>query len=394
MLIFFMLMLYLLAAAYFARACMPHIKKKFAVYGKHAQVLFLLLFAIAALLPIIGAFLKPHYFAAPLRRAGNLWLGFLIYLFLGTAIWETAAMGFRKIDPKRGERQDHPWRKGGLLILAAVFLVSMGVVHTQKIRTVHYTVPVAASENVSLKIAFVTDLHMGCQIGSAQIARMVQKINQMDPDLVLFGGDMYDSDYDMLENPDRLAETLRQIHSRYGVYGVYGNHDVTETLIGGFSISPRSRAYRDERMAELLKKSNITMLEDAVVPVAGGKLWLVGRLDGEKSGRGLAKRKSAQELMGQTDEKTPVIVLEHEPSELDDLAALGADVVLSGHTHAGQFFPLTLPRSLIWKNAYGLKKIGAMESIVTSGVGVYGPSMRLLTNSEVVQIDLKCGAEK
>ena len=71
----------------------------------------------------------------------------------------------------------------------------------------------------------------------------------------------------------------------------------------------------------------------------------------------------------------------------DELEKLGVKLVLSGHTHAGQFFPFNLPQSLIWDNAYGLKKFGNAYSVVTSGVGLYGPALRIGTDSEVVEIN-------
>lgn len=387
MLLFLMLALYALAVILSLRACMGPIQRQFPRRAAAAKFLFAALFLAAALLPVCGAFARPAALAAPLRRIGNLWLGFALYALMAAAFWRILAFLLRKHIPKATGNAGIPSRRASALIAAAVLLVSLGTVHAGKIKTVRYFVPAAGSAQPSLRIAFVADLHLGCQIGNAQIAQMVEKINAMNPDLVLFGGDIYDSDYTMLEAPETLAETLRQIRSRYGVYGVYGNHDVTETLIGGFSVSPRAQAYRDQRMAELLKESHITMLKDDAVPINGGKVWLIGRLDGEKSGAGLSPRMAASALVKRAAAQSAVIVLAHEPVELEKLSALGVDLVLSGHTHAGQFFPLTLAQPLIWKNPYGLKRIGDMYSIVTSGVGVYGPPMRILTDSEVVQID-------
>ena len=384
-----MMALYALIAA----GCLGYCLRQLCRLQRHALAArraFAALFAAAALLPPAGAFARPARLAAVLRRAGNLWLGTALYLLLGAVCLQLAALGWRRLQHRpRPEKAGLPWRRIAALTAAAVLLVAYGTWHAGQIRTVRYTVPEAeAGTTQTLRIAFVADLHMGCQIGGAQIGQMVDKINRMDPDLVLIGGDIFDSDYDMLQDPDALARTLRGIRSRYGVYGVYGNHDVTETLIGGFAVSPRADAYRDPRMAALLQQSGVTMLEDEAVSVAGGRVWLVGRRDGEKAGAGLQERLPAARLLAGAPAQATVIVLEHEPTELRTLAGLGADLVLSGHTHAGQFFPLTLAQPLIWENAYGMRKIGSMYSIVTAGVGVYGPPMRVLTDSEVVQIDL------
>jgi len=386
-----MLLLYALVTLLILRICLKPVRQQFPSHKMAAQVIFSALFLTASLLPVIGAFAKPASLAAPLRRIGNFWLGFALFVLLGAVLCRILALVFRKYLSKAPARPGIPWRRAAALCAAAVLIVSLGTLHTGQIRTTSYTIPVTGTEQQKMRIAFVADLHIGCYIGNEQITKMVDKINEMDPDLVLFGGDIYDSDYNMLNDPEEIAATLRKIHSRYGVYGVYGNHDVAETLIGGFSISPASQAYRDPRMAELLKESNITMLDDETVSLAGGKIKLVGRLDGEKSGDGLTPRMPAAKLIGQNTSGSTVIVLEHEPVELNELAELGVSLVLSGHTHAGQFFPLTLAQPFIWKNPYGLKKFGSMYSVVTSGVGVYGPPLRILTDSEVVQIDLRYG---
>ena len=86
------------------------------------------------------------------------------------------------------------------------------------------------------------------------------------------------------------------------------------------------------------------------------------------------------------DKKKPIIVIDHQPKELDELSKNGIDLDLSGHTHDGQIFPLNLLVKIAYKNSYGLKKIGNMTSVVTSGVGLYGPNIRVLTKAEITSI--------
>ncbi|MBR4144973.1 MAG: metallophosphoesterase, partial [Lachnospiraceae bacterium] len=85
----------------------------------------------------------------------------------------------------------------------------------------------------------------------------------------------------------------------------------------------------------------------------------------------------------------PVIILDHEPDEIKALSAAGADVALCGHTHDGQIFPANLLVRLVYDNSYGYKKIGDTDSIVTSGVGLFGPFMRVGTISEICNIKIK-----
>ncbi len=85
---------------------------------------------------------------------------------------------------------------------------------------------------------------------------------------------------------------------------------------------------------------------------------------------------------GGLDLSRPVLVLDHQPRKLEELAAAGVDVDLSGHTHDGQLFPGNLTVRLAWENACGYLRVGEMHSIVTSGVGLFGPNMRVATRAE------------
>lgn len=85
-------------------------------------------------------------------------------------------------------------------------------------------------------------------------------------------------------------------------------------------------------------------------------------------------------------------MIDHEPRELEALADAGVDLDLCGHTHDGQMFPGNIITALMWENSYGYLKVGEMHNIVTSGVGVFGPFMRVGTKSEICVIDVKfCG---
>ena len=134
-----------------------------------------------------------------------------------------------------------------------------------------------------------------------------------------------------------------------------------------------------------MEEAGITVLEDES-ELIDQKFYLVGRLDGEKNGRGTSKRKSIEELTADLDQTKPLFVMNHEPVELKEYDIAGVDVLFSGHTHAGQFFPLTIAQPFAWKNYWGVKQIGDMYSIVTSGVGVYGPNIRVGTDSEVMVV--------
>jgi predicted MPP superfamily phosphohydrolase len=218
---------------------------------------------------------------------------------------------------------------------------------------------------------------------------MVDLINEQDADLVMAAGDFLTSTYVGLKDPETYAQILRQIRSKYGSYAVYGNHDVEEPLLGGFPMTGIDKAYRSEEVVSFIELLGMEVLSDKVVDAADGGIVLVCREDGEKTGDGTRKRMNADELMKGIDTTRPVLVLEHEPSDFANLDEAGADLVLSGHTHAGQIFPGTLVTQFFNENNYGLKRFGDLQSVVTSGIGFYGPPLRVGCDSEIMVLDIQ-----
>lgn len=219
---------------------------------------------------------------------------------------------------------------------------------------------------------------------------MVDIINKQNPDIVCIAGDIFDNDYRAVRNPDKIAEILKGIKAKYGVYGCWGNHDVTEILLGGFSVHSAENNERDTRFEELMKKANVKMLEDEAVLV-DNKFYIVGRLDYEKTGEIGLERKTVHDLTENLDKTKPIIEIDHEPNEFDEKNNAGVDLDLGGHTHNGQLFPGNITIKLAWKNPWGIIKVGNMTNVTTSGVGVWGPNMRVGTNCEVAIINVKEG---
>lgn len=144
----------------------------------------------------------------------------------------------------------------------------------------------------------------------------------------------------------------------------------------------------DPRMDQLLKDAGITLLHDQTVLV-NDQFYLIGRADYERPGRGISTRMTPGELTKDLDPSKPMITIDHEPREMELLADAGVDLDLCGHTHDGQMFPGNLTIRLLWDNPYGYKSYGSMQQIVTSGIGVFGPYMRVGTKSEIVQVNVQ-----
>ena len=360
-------------------------------HSKWFVVPYIVIYSLLAL-SLLFAFLLPSSgFQVLVKRISNYWLGTFVYILMFIAVADILRLILKRIP---GKVHDFFFSKVGY-VFVGIFLTALvggmsayGIAHSHIVKANPYEVTIRnnCGDNSDLKVVLIADLHLGYSVGDRQMQRMVKKINEQDADLVVFAGDIFDNNFDALDNPERLEMLLSQINSTYGTYAVFGNHDVTETLIAGFPISSKN-APRDPRMYEFLEKSNISVLEDETA-IIDNSFYLTGRLDEKRTGNGTKKRASLDELTKNLDPSMPLFVISHEPDHLSDYNAHSVDIVLSGHTHAGQFFPLTIVQPFVWENYWGMKMIDSMYSFVTSGIGVYGPDMRVGTNSEVMVIDV------
>lgn len=305
---------------------------------------------------------------------GNYYLGLLIYAIFVMIVLFIIHLFFKNIS------RNKLIIIGFISIILVVGINIYGVVNSDIIHTTRYTVNINKKSSIdSLKIVMVADLHLGYNKGYEMVKNMVDKINKEKPDVVVIAGDIFDNNYDALDNPEAMIKELKKIKTKYGVYSVYGNHDIKEKVLFGFTFGNNKES--DSRMDYFLKKSNIKLLKDDYVMIKNS-IYLYGRPDYRKS----INRKSAKEVANQMDKSKPIIVIDHQPKELSKLASNGVDLDLSGHTHDGQIFPLNLFIKLVYKNSYGIKKFGNMNSIVTSGVGLYGPNLRVFTKAEITSI--------
>ena len=344
---------------------------------------------------ILIAFMAPASgFRRFMKLLSNYWLGVLMYTIMTVGIADVLRL-LLKYPLKNLNFPGRTLLFGnvgtavvGIICVVIITTVSIyGVINVGNIQTTKYDISIdkKAGKLDSLNVVLIADLHLGYNIGCRQMEQMVEKINAQDPDLVVVAGDIFDNEYEALEDPDRLEKILRGILSEYGVYACYGNHDIQEKILAGFTFGGKEKKESSVKMDEFLEKAGITLLRDEYVLI-DDSFYLYGRPDYERPGRGIDERKSAQEITADMDLSLPVLVIDHEPGELQELADAGVDADLCGHTHDGQLFPGNLTIKLMWENACGYLKKGDMHSIVTSGVGLFGPNMRVGTKSEICDI--------
>lgn len=351
---------------------------------------------------IVIAFFLPHSgFQRFIKLVSNYWLGILLYILLTVVVADLLRLLLKRLKFPHKEKL---FSTGGhavvgticLCVICAFSLVGIFTAHHTVVTRQDFTIEKDGGNLDSLHIVLIADLHLGYSIGDDHMKQMVKKINELDPDLVLVAGDIFDNEYEAVKDPDQVAKTLSGIRSKYGVYATYGNHDIEEPILAGFTFGGKDeKKQSDPRMDEFMQKAGFTLLQEKGVWI-DDSVYLYGRPDYERPGRGIKERKTPEEITKNLDKSKPILVLEHEPRQLQELADAGVDAQLCGHTHDGQMFPGNLTINLLWENAYGYIKKDGMHSVVTSGVGVFGPDMRVGTKSEIydLHVNFTSGAEK
>ncbi len=304
------------------------------------------------------------------------WMGILIYILLFFIIADLVLVlgSMIKVMPNPIP-QSMRFISGLIVVLLTIGTVSYGIYNANKIKHVSYDIQFSEKALSSeIKIVMISDLHLGAVNSENRIDKIVQDINNLEPDLVCIAGDIFDNDYYAIHNPDEAIASLKSIKVKYGVYASLGNHD------GGGTLS---------EMMDFLERSNIKLLNDEHV-IIDERLVLVGRLDSSPiGGFGDMSRKNLTEVIAQSDMKLPVVVIDHNPANIDEYGS-EVDLILAGHTHRGQIFPGSLFTKAIFAVDYGYyqKDSKSPHVVVTSGVGTWGMPMRVGTNCEIVSINL------
>lgn len=302
------------------------------------------------------------------------WMGVFIYLFLFFAAADLLLLVAKLL--KLIPLQTHQLARFvagsaamGLSLITCVY----GFHHAAQTKIVRYELPLMEDAQ-QMHIVLISDVHLGAAGSEARLAEMVEEINALQPDIVCIAGDFFDSDFGAIRNPDKAVKTLQNLQATYGVYASLGNHDAGSTYL---------------QMQDFLRRSNIRLLNDEYV-VIDHRLVLVGRLDGSPiGGYGDSTRMPIPEVLKGLDDELPVVVMDHNPANMDEYAD-EVDLILSGHTHKGQIFPGSLITGRMYTVDHGhyQKDPDSPHVIVTSGFGTWGMPMRVGTDSEILSIRL------
>ncbi|MBT4364839.1 MAG: metallophosphoesterase [Desulfobacterales bacterium] len=308
---------------------------------------------------------------------GSIWLGMMFYLFLELAILDLLRFGnaYLQFFPEKINVNYEKTKQvtAFFLIIIAISINIAGYINSINPVLTNLNIIIEKKVNSlkSLNVVMVSDIHLGTIISNSRLTRLVDSINKLNPDIVLFAGDIVDEDITPVI-VNNLGDILKNIKSKYGTYAVTGNHE----YIGGVDAADK-----------YLNEHNIIVIRDSKVKI-DNSFYIVGREDISSKYMMNKERKSLNKIMVDIDKSYPVIMLDHQPYELSNAVKNGVDLQLSGHTHNGQIWPLNYITDKIFEIGRGYKKIENTHFYVSNGFGTWGPPIRVGSRPEIVSINV------
>lgn len=342
------------------------------------RLLYALTFFLLSVIFILAKILESRHSSVisdAFNIIGGFWLAFMLYGFLFFLLSDILLLALRIPGFVSGENiiLFKKWSFIFTVIVSSSLIIG-GFINAliPHVKEYNITINKSAGEIKTLRIAAVSDIHLGSIIRKRSMKKLSGILKDLNPDIVLLLGDIVDGEIGPVLRGD-LLQYFTGPKCIDGLYAITGNHE----YIGGGS-----------RTIPYIESKGIRVLKDEIVTLDGG-IQLVGRIDRDSRRFYGKERMPLSELMKQVDTTKPVILLDHQPFHLDESVKYGVDLELSGHTHNGQMWPLNYLTGMIYELSYGYLKKGNTQFIVSSGYGLWGPRVRSASRSEVLLINIK-----
>lgn len=345
--------------------------------GTNGRLLYTLVYILLASAFIAGKILErnsSNVFTDILNIIGGFWMAFMLYGFLLLLISDIARPLLRLFGVITSA-DIFLFKRWSFIITVGIssILITAGFINAliPAVKEYNITINKSAGEVKTLRIAAVSDIHLGSIIRKRSIRKLSDILKKSDPDLVFLLGDIVDGEMGPVLRGDLLSYFTCP-KCKDGLLAITGNHE----FIGGAKVT-----------IPYIERHGIRILKDEVVIIEGG-IQIIGRIDRGGSMFNGYPRMPLDSLMKKIDRSKPIILLDHQPLNLGETEKNGIDLQLSGHTHNGQMWPLNYLTRLIYDVSYGYLKKGNSQIIVSSGYGIWGPRVRLGSRSEVLVINL------
>ncbi|NLN29864.1 MAG: metallophosphoesterase [Bacteroidales bacterium] len=357
--------------------------KGYSFVPRAGRVTYTIIFIPLAAAFIAAKFLEIKYstvFSDILNITGGFWIAFLFYGFIFFFLSDILFLLFRLTGILQAE--NIPLYRKWAFILTLSFsslLILGGFINAVSpvIKKYELSVPKQTDGISTMRIAAVSDIHLGSIIRKRSIRKLSAILKEINPDVVFLLGDIIDGELGSVLRGD-LLKYFTGPGTKDGLYAITGNHE----YIGGA-----------DRTIPYIESRGIRILKDEMIVLPGG-IQVAGRLDRDSYRYLGKKRMPLGELIKNADSSFPLILLDHQPLQLDEAVKHGIDLQLSGHTHRGQLWPLNYVIDRIYEVGYGYRKKGDTHIIVSSGFGLWGPRVRTSGRSEVLRVDVKFTANR
>ncbi|MBZ0199215.1 MAG: metallophosphoesterase [Ignavibacteriaceae bacterium] len=345
------------------------------------KIIYSVVFIVAALSYIFTRFVNerlPEGLYDFLLWVGSLWFAFMLYFFLWVIFIDLLRLANYIIPFFPAFVKDNiavtKIITFSVVLVSTCVIVFAGYLNTRKInmKTIEITAAKGSADIDSLNIVMASDFHLTPVNDGKLLKQIVEKMNSLKPDIILLPGDIVDEKGKILDRK-KIGAAFEKLKPKYGIYASTGNHEYISGVKQGI---------------EYMERHGINVLRDTSIKI-DDKFYIAAREDRSKNNFSKSKRKTINEVLTGVDKNYPIILLDHTPLQLEEAMNNDITLQLSGHTHHGQMFPINLITKAIYEISWGYLKKGNTHYYVSSGVGTWGPPVRLGSRSEIVNIKIK-----
>lgn len=309
---------------------------------------------------------------------GAIWFAFLVYFILTLLLIDIIRLfdsWFQFLPACVKSNYELTKKISALIIIALVgLIVFLGNLNKRDviIQTLELELPKGDGKLTELNIVAASDLHLSPIDGERLLTRIIDKMNSLNPDIILLAGDIVDDKAEILDARN-IGESFRRLNPKYGIYTINGNHEFINEV---------------NASVQYAEHLGMKVLRDEYVLI-DSSFYVVGREDTTMYQFTGKNRKTLKQIVETIDTNHPRILLDHTPYKLEVARENNFALQFSGHTHHGQIWPANIITSMIYELSWGYKKKGNTHYYTTSGAGTWGPPVRTGSKSEIVNIGIK-----
>ncbi len=347
----------------------------------HLRIPYLIIFIFIAFAYIAAKFLVsylPLYIYNITLWIGSFWFAFMLYFFISIVLIDFLRLLNWKLDffPVF-VKENYLIAKhivAGTVLFITIVIILLGYINTRnlKVKTLNIEIAKGKCKLNELNVVMASDIHLSPMDNKSLLEKIIGKINELKPDIILLAGDIVD-DKPFILNRNKIGSSLLRLKAKYGVYAATGNHE----FITGI-----------KEAEKYIENNNINLLRDSLVKIDDGFI-VAARDDRSKKNFTGEDRLPLNKILNDSVKGYPIILLDHTPFGLEEAENNGVVLQLSGHVHNGQLYPLNYITRMIYEKSWGYLKKGETQYYVSCGAGTWGPPVRTGSYSEIVNLKIK-----